>query len=65
MSWPFESWHHIAIRRFNLNPDAFWDMPLRDWLGLLEGVKPQSFDRKILDDLLQIYPDEGGENEHD
>jgi hypothetical protein len=40
-------------------------MPLRDWLGLLEGVKPQSFDRKILDDLLQIYPDEGGENEHD
>ena len=65
MSWPFERWHQIAIRRFNLQPDAFWDMPLRDWLGLIEGAKPQGFDRQKLDDLLHLYPDKGDENEHD
>lgn len=59
-NWPFARWHQIAIRRFNLNPSEFWDMPLRDWLGLLEGVKPQGFDRKSLDELINTYPD-GGE----
>jgi len=61
--WPFEAWHCIAIRRFHLQPDAFWDMPLRDWLALLEGIKPRGLDRQILDDLIQLYPDEGAENE--
>ena len=59
--WPFERWQQIAIRRFNLAPDAFWDMPLRDWLGLLEGVKPQGCNRQTLDDLLNLFPDEGAE----
>lgn len=65
MSWPFESWHQIAIRRFNLQPTEFWAMPLRDWLGLIEGVKPQGFDRQKLDALAALYPDEGGLNEPD
>ena len=64
MSWPFERWHQVAIRRFNLQPDAFWNMPLRDWLGLLEGVKPQGFDCQKLDDLIDLYPDEGDGDEH-
>ena len=65
MSWPFESWQQIAIRRFNLSPSEFWAMPLRDWLMLIEVVKPSGFDRQTLDDLLALYPDEGGSNEPD
>ena len=65
MSWSFEAWHQIAIRRFNLQPDVFWDMPLRDWISLIEGVKPQGFNRQQLDDLIQLHPDEGDKNEHD
>ena len=59
MSWPFESWQQIAIRRFNLQPSEFWAMPLRDWLALLDGVKPNGFNRKSLDDLIALYPDIG------
>lgn len=60
MSWPFESWQQIAIRRFNLGPSEFWAMPLRDWLALLDGVKPRGCDRQSLDDLIALYPDRGG-----
>ena len=63
--WPFESWHQIALRRFNLQPSEFWNMPLRDWLGLLDGVKPQGFDRKSLEALIQTYPDAGETDELD
>lgn len=65
MSWPFESWQQIAIRRFGLQPSEFWAMPLRDWLGLLDGVKPRGMDHQKLDDLLALYPDSGDENEPD
>ena len=65
MNWPFEYWHQIAIRRFNLQPDTFWDMPLRDWLSLIEGVRSQGFDRQTLDDLIKIFPDEDKTDGHD
>ncbi len=65
MSWPFESWQQIAIRRFGLQPSEFWAMPLRDWLGLLESVKSRGLDRQKLEDLLALYPDQGDENEPD
>ncbi|WP_427449920.1 phage tail assembly chaperone [Litorimonas sp. WD9-15] len=63
MSWPFESWQQIAIRRFGLIPSEFWAMPVRDWLTLLDGAKPSGFDREALDALLTLFPDEGGSNE--
>lgn len=65
MNWPFEHWHQIAIRRFNLQADTFWDMPLRDWLSLIEGVRSQGFDRQTLDDLIKIFPDEDKTDGHD
>ena len=65
MNWPFEHWHQIAIRRFSLQPDTFWDMPLRDWLSLIEGVRSQGFDRQTLDDLIKIFPDEDKTDGHD
>lgn len=65
MSWPFENWQHIAIRRFGLQPSEFWAMPLRDWLTLLEGVKPRGCDRRNLEALTKIYPDDGDENDPD
>ena len=65
MSWPFESWQQIAIRRFNLQPSEFWDMPLRDWLALIEAVKPSGVDRQKLGELLALYPDEGETDEPD
>lgn len=64
-SWPFEAWHQVAVRRFNLQPSEFWEMPVGDWLNLLNGIKTAGFDQKTLADLLEIYPDEGGENELD
>ena len=65
MSWPFESWQLLAIRRFNLGPSEFWAMPLHDWLILIDAVKPRGFDRQTLDGLLKLYPDKGTENEPD
>lgn len=65
MSWPFESWQQIAIRRFGLQPTEFWAMPLRDWLALMEGMKPRGMDRRKLDDLLTLYPDKGEDNDPD
>ena len=65
MSWPFESWQQIAIRRFNLQPSEFWSMPLRDWLALLDGVKTRGFDRQSLDELIALYPDTGDNREPD
>ena len=65
MSWPFESWHQLAIRRFNLQPAEFWAMPLRDWLALMDGVKPRGFNRQTLDDLIALYPDKGQIDELD
>jgi len=62
MSWPFENWQQIAIRRFGIQPSEFWAMPLCDWLGLLESVKPRGMDRRKLDDLRALYPDQGDEN---
>jgi hypothetical protein len=59
MSWPFESWQQIAIRRFGIQPSEFWAMPLRDWLALMEGVRVRGFSRSDFDALSQIYPDEG------
>ncbi len=63
MSWPFERWQQIAIRRFGLAPTEFWALPVREWLSLLDGAKPSGFDRTALADLLDIYPDTGDENE--
>jgi len=61
--WPFDAWQQIAIRRFNLSPSEFWAMPLRDWLGLMSGVKTGGFDSAALAELLKSYPDAGDENE--
>ena len=63
--WPFQAWQQIAIRRFNLAPSEFWAMPMGDWLGLLNGLKQAGFARKTLEQLLEIYPDEEGDNGHD
>ena len=38
-------------------------MPLRDWLGLMSGLKGAGFDRAALTELLKLYPDAGDENE--
>ena len=65
MSWPFESWQQIAIRRFGIQPSEFWAMPLRDWLALMKAVRPHGFSRSDLDALTQIYPDEGETNDAD
>ena len=65
MSWPFESWQQIAIRRFGIQPSEFWAMPLRDWLALMKAVRPHGFSRSDLDGLTQIYPDEGETNDAD
>ncbi|MEL6687425.1 MAG: phage tail assembly chaperone [Pseudomonadota bacterium] len=57
MSWPFQSWHKIAIQRFGLSPSEFWAMPLADWLALLEPTSP-ALDRQSLTNLMKDYPDE-------
>jgi hypothetical protein len=61
--WPFAAWQTLAIRRFNLAPSEFWDMPVRDWLTLMDGLKSGGFDRAAFEELLKNYPDDGDENE--
>lgn len=65
MSWPFECWQQIAIRRFGLQPTEFWAMPLRDWMALMESVKSRGMDHRKLDELLTLYPDNGEYNDPD
>jgi len=36
----------------------FWAMPVRDWLGLLNGLNTPGLDRSAFEKLLEIYPDE-------
>ncbi len=59
MSWPFNLWLRVAVKRFGLAPSEFWDMPVGDWLALMKDVKSPRFDRARLDALLELYPDEG------
>jgi len=44
-------------------PSEFWDMPVRDWLTLMDGLKSGGFDRAAFEELLKNYPDDGDENE--
>lgn len=60
MSWPFETWSRVAVKRFGLPPSEFWDMPLRDWLVLMKETARPTLDRTRLNDLIKNYPDEGG-----
>ena len=57
-AWPFQVWQQIAIRRLGLSPTEFWAMPVRDWLGLLNGLNAAGLDRERFEKLLEIYPDE-------
>ena len=61
--WPFDSWQHVALRQFSLQPNEFWAMPLRDWLTLINGLKRTGFDRVCFDELMKQYPDYGDDNE--
>jgi len=65
MNWPFQTWHTIAVRRFGLSPDQFWDMPLRDWLALIGEASRAGVSRDDLQNLMKLYPDEGGDDGRD
>ncbi len=60
MSWPFDVWLRVAVKRFGLTPSEFWAMPVREWLILLKDTARPRFDRARFDDLIKLYPDEGG-----
>lgn len=55
--WPFSNWHKLALRQFGLTPEAFWTMPLCDWLSLL-APENHALDRGTLNGLMKDYPDE-------
>lgn len=61
----FDGWCRIAVTLFGLAPSAFWAMPVREWLNLLEGARAPGFDRAALDDLLTQFPDLGGPHDPD
>lgn len=55
MSWPFDAWHAVAVSRFGLAPSEFWDMPLRDWLRLVQPQSPP-MTRDRLVELMEANP---------
>lgn len=57
MSWPFDAWHRLAIRRFGLDPSEFWAMPLSDWLDLI-APDMSPLDRAALHKLMKDHPDD-------
>ena len=61
----FDGWLRLAVIRFGLSPDAFWEMPLRDWLSLLDGRNSRGFKQEDILELLKHFPDEGDQNESD
>ena len=62
MTWPFDQWLQIAVRRFGLSPNEFWEMPLREWLSLMQATHLHGFDRAVMADLMKDFPDRGDEN---
>lgn len=60
MSWPFDEWLKIAVRRFGLSPSEFWQMPLREWLLLMETTRMAGCGRAEFDALMAQFPDETG-----
>ena len=65
MSWPFDSWLQIAVRRFGMAPSEFWATPVREWLTLLDGTRRPGFDHDAMTRLLDEFPDTGEINEPD
>lgn len=57
MSWPFETWLQIAVRRFGLTPEIFWATDLRDWLVLMETTRVAGCGRAQLSALMAAHPD--------
>ena len=55
MSWPFDAWHAVAVSRIRLAPSEFWDMPLRDWLRLVQPQSPP-MTRDRLVELMEANP---------
>ena len=59
MTWPFDVWEQIAVRRFGITPDAFWALPLREWFVLLGTTRSAGCGRDELKQLHLQFPDEG------
>ena len=60
MNWPFDNWLRLAVKRYGLSPNAFWEMPVREWLVLIKDIQNPSLDRARLDQLIQEFPDKKG-----
>jgi len=56
--WPFDLWLKYAVKALHLSPAEFWDMSVRDWLGLTAGQSTQGQTREKMDELMKHYPDE-------
>lgn len=60
-NWPIEAWFRLAVLHCHISPDAFWNMPLRDWLWLCQLSSNTKFSQAKLTDLMAQFPDEKGD----
>ena len=62
--WHLMIWFRLAVLQLHIQPDAFWDMPLRDWLWLCRKSSKVSISEQDLTALMAQFPDEGRDDEH-
>lgn len=56
-SWPFQDWLRLAVTRFGLTPNQFWDTSVRDWLVIIEPEKSTGLSLSDLQTLMDRFPD--------
>lgn len=56
--WPFQAWLRLAVLHMKLSPDAFWDMPVRDWLWLCQNRDEAPLTAHDFTPLFEAFPDE-------
>lgn len=55
--WPLMAWFRLAVLQLHIQPENFWDMPLRDWLWLCRKTSKPSFLEQELEVLMAQFPD--------
>lgn len=62
--WPFSSWLKLAVCRFGLSPDVFWNMSVHDWFVLNRSTQNRSLTRTQFDALYRAFPDDQSEDNY-
>lgn len=58
--FPWSDWFVFAVSVLRLSPHEFWQLSVVEWrwlLGTTQAISGESFNRDMLDALIEQYPD--------